>query len=104
MTDNERDKIIALGERRSALRSSLIGDAQQAKHDLHPKTLARRWVNRKREQVVTIAETGKQGLKKNAPVIGIASAAILLFAARKPIFDVIDRVRDKARKAKDQKL
>jgi hypothetical protein len=101
MADEVRDNIIDLDRQRLGLRTALAGDMAQARHDLHPKTIARRWADRKREQLAGFAEDGKHGLKKNAPVIGLASAAILLFAARKPIAKAIHGAREKARQAKD---
>jgi hypothetical protein len=104
MSNDDRDRIVELGKRKTDLRTSLASDLDQARHDLHPKTIARRWTNRKRAQIADIAESGKKGLKKNAPLIGLASSAILLFAARKPISAAIRRLREKAHKAKDQNL
>jgi hypothetical protein len=101
MSAEDREKIVRLGKRKTDLRATLSSDFDQAKRDLHPKTIAHRWTNKKRVQIADFAESGKQGLKKNAPLIGLTGAAILLFAARKPISSVISRLREKAHKAKD---
>ncbi len=103
MSDDARNKIIELDKRRNHLRSTLTEDVKQAKYDLHPKTVARRWTDRKHAQIRDIADSGKQSLKKNAPLIGVASAVILLFAARKPISNAISHMRNTMRKSKDQK-
>ena len=102
MPDNSRDKVIALDQERRNLRTHLVGDAEQAKHDLHPRTLIERWKGRKRQQLTSAAETGKQILANNAPLIGLAGAAILLFTARKPIFRLYQQLREKARQVKDR--
>jgi hypothetical protein len=102
MPDDARDKVMELDRRRLCLRQTLSGDVEQAKHDLHPKTIIRRWTNRKRVQMTDLAESSKESLKKNAPLIGLASAAILLFAARKPISNAISNLRERAQRSKDQ--
>jgi hypothetical protein len=101
MTDT-RETVIALNRRRKSLRAELTGDFDQAKRDLHPRTLIQRFTHRKRRQLAKLADEGKDALKKNAPLIGFASAAILLFAARKPIFKAIDNLRNLALDAKDR--
>lgn len=100
---DERETVIELDRQRKGLRRELVSDVTQAKHDLNPRTMARRWTDRKRAQVGELADKGKHALKKNAPLIGLASAAILLFALRKPISKTIQKLRDKARDAKDRK-
>ena len=102
MPDDTRDKVIALDRERRNLRTHLVGDAERAKHDLHPRTLIARWKGRKRQQLTSAAETGKQALAKKAPLIGLAGAAILLFTARKPISRLYHQLRDKARQVKDR--
>jgi hypothetical protein len=102
MSDDTRDKVIALDQERRNLRAHLVGDAEQAKHDLHPRALIERWKGRKRQQLTSAAETGKQTLANNAPLIGLASAAILLFTARKPISRLYQQLRDKKRQVKDR--
>ena len=102
MSDDTRDKVIALDQERRNLRTQLVGDAEQAKQDLHPRTLIERWKGRKRHQLTSAAETGKQTLANNAPLIGLAGTAILLFAARKPISRLYQQLRDKKRQVKDR--
>ena len=102
MLDDSRDKVIALDRERRNLRTHLVGDAEQAKHYLHPRTLLSRWKGRKRQQLTSAAETGKQTLANNAPLIGLAGAAILLFSARKPISRLYQQLRDKKRQVKDR--
>lgn len=102
MVNDDRDKVIALDRERRNLRTHLIGDAEQAKHDLHPRTLIQQWKGRKRQQLVSAAESGKQTLAKNAPLIGLAGAAILLFTARKPISRLYQQLRNKTRQVKDR--
>jgi hypothetical protein len=100
MIDEARATVRQLDRQRKSARAQLTGDVEQAKHDLHPRTIAHRWTARKKEQFSEVAENGKQSLAKNAPLIGLLGAAILLFSARKPIFKAIKHLRDKA---KDQK-
>lgn len=102
MLDEARDTVIALDQERRNLRTHLVGDAEQAKHDLHPRTLIERWKGRKRQQLTSAAKTGKQTLSKNAPLIGLAGAAILFFTARKPISRLYQQFRDKKRQVKDR--
>ena len=102
MSDDTRDKVIALDQERRNLRTHLVADAEQARHDLHPRTMIERWKGRKRQQLTSAAETGKQTLANNAPLIGLAGAAILLFTARKPIFRLYQQLRNKTRQVKDR--
>lgn len=103
MTDDVRDAITALNRKRKNLRANLLDDAQQAKHDLHPRNLVQRWTNQKKQQLAEAADSGKKNLAKNAPLVGLAGSAILLFVARKPIFKLYHTLRDKARQVKDPK-
>ncbi len=102
MQDDTRDKVIALDHQRRNLRTHLVGEAKQTKHNLHPRALIERWKGRKRQQLTSAAETGKQTLAKNAPLIGLAGAAILLFTARKPISRLYHQFRTKTRQVKDR--
>ena len=102
MSEDMRETIRELDRQRQQQRSKLADDAALAKHDLHPRTLTKRWTARKRDQLGLMADNGKQSLKKNAPLIGLASAAILLFTARRPISKLFQQLRDKARQAKDK--
>jgi hypothetical protein len=101
MTDVDRDNIRALDRARRAQRNNLLSDVEQAKYNLHPRTLLTRWTGQKRQQLSAVAENGKQSITKNAPLIGLAGATILLFSARKPIFRLYQKLRDKAQQAKD---
>ena len=102
MSDDTRDRVIALDRERRNVRTHLVADAERAKHDLHPRTLIARWKGRKRQQLNSAADTGKQALAKNAPLIGLAGAAILLFTARKPISRLYQQLRNKTRQVKDR--
>ena len=102
MSDDTRDKVIALDRERRNLRTHLVGDAEQAKQDLHPRALIERWSGQKRQQLISAAETGKQTLANNAQLIGLAGAAILLFTARKPISRLYRQLRSKAQNVKDR--
>lgn len=101
MTDLDRETIETLNRRRRAMRSALSGDVEQAKLDLHPRTLFTRWKGQKRQQLSALTETGKQNLANNAPLIGLAGAAILLFTARKPISRLYHQLRQKAQQPED---
>jgi hypothetical protein len=103
MSEDARDAIIALNRERRDRRASLTGDLRQAKIDLHPRTLFARWTGQKKLQITSAADIGKRKLAKNAPVIGLASAAILLFSSRKPILNLFHKLRTKAQQAKDPK-
>jgi hypothetical protein len=103
MVEDTRDTVIKLDRQRRKLRAHLTGDVEQAKRDLHPRTLARSWTDRKRAQLANLADDGKHSFRKNAPLIGLAGTAILLFAARRPIFNAINALREKAQQAKDRK-
>jgi hypothetical protein len=100
MTDEARDTVRQLDRQRQCARARLTGDAEQAKHDLHPRTLARRWTDQKKEQFANLADSGKQSFRKNAPLIGLAGTAILLFSLRKPISKFVSDLRDKAKDRK----
>jgi hypothetical protein len=100
---DDRQTVIEKDRQRRAARMALQADAQVAKHDLHPRTIFDRWKGRKIAQLTDATGSGKQVLRKNAPLIGLASAAILLFAARKPISNAIQSLRQKVRQTKDRK-
>lgn len=99
---DDRQSVIEKDRQRRQARSALQGDLTEAKHDLHPRTMFDRWKGKKRAQLTELADNSRQTLKKNAPLIGLVGTAILLFAARKPISNAIDKLRDKARDAKDR--
>lgn len=103
MSDDARDAIVALNHLRRERRAGLTGDFKQAKVDLHPRTLFTRWTGQKKLQIASAADIGKQKLEKNAPLIGFAGGAILLFSARKPILNLFHKLRSKAQQAKDPK-
>lgn len=102
MMSEDRKKVIALSQKRRILRTHFLGEAKQAKHDLHPRTLIAQWKGRKRQQFSSATKAGKKVLVNNASLIGIAGASILLFTARKPIFRLYNQFRNKARQAKDR--
>jgi hypothetical protein len=85
MTDPDRDAVIMHDRNRKALRELLLTDAKMARHDLHPKALAARWMTRQKKRLAEAGSAAQQQVAKNAPLIGIGAAAILLFAVRKPI-------------------
>jgi hypothetical protein len=97
MVDDTREFVRRLNRQRKQARAKLSVNAHKARHDLHPRTLSRRWTEDKRAKLAALVDDGKQGLKKNTPLIGIASAAILLFVARKPISRIINHVRNTAK-------
>jgi hypothetical protein len=103
MSDDARDAIVALNHLRRERRADLTGDFKQAKVDLQPRTLFARWTGQKKLQITNATDVGKQRLAKNAPLIGLAGAAILLFSARKPISNLFHKLRRKAQQAKDPK-
>ncbi len=93
MAEPDRKAVMERDHRRKALRKSLLSDASQARHDLHPKALAARWTARQKMRLADLGIDARQKLAKNAPLIGIGAAAILLFAARKPILAWVDGLR-----------
>ncbi len=102
MSDPNRDAIMALNRKRRDMRFALTGDVAQAKKDLHPRNLMQRWKVRKREQLAALSASAKHNLANNAPLIGLAGAAILLFVARKPISKAYIHLRNKAQQSKDR--
>ncbi len=100
MSDDDRETVRALDRKRLDARARLIDDTEQAKHDLHPRTIVSRWTGRKKQQIANLSDSGKKGLKKNAPLIGLAGAAILLFATRRPISQLFNHL---CKQAKDRK-
>lgn len=95
MTDPERETILQRDQERKQLRQTLLSDVEQAKHDLHPRTISTRWTSKQKAKLADAGASAKQNIAKNAPLIGIVAAAGLLFAARKPISNWIQRVRDR---------
>ncbi len=95
MSDPERDAIVDRDQLRKALRQSLMTDVEQARHDLHPRTIANRWTSKQKARLSNAGASARQNIAKNAPLIGIGAVAVLLFAARKPISNWIHRLRDR---------
>lgn len=96
-----RDDVRRLNRTRMAKRTSLLAGLDRAKVDLHPRNVASKWVER---QIGALkAKTGRaSGLaRQNAPMLGAAACALLLFSARKPIFEFIRRFREKRASNKD---
>jgi hypothetical protein len=102
MPGPDRERIVALDRQRKDARVQLLGDTEQARHDLHPKTLWSRWTARQKAKATRAADKGSEILQKNAPLIGLAGAAILLLTARKPISDLYRKWRDHAPDAEDE--
>jgi hypothetical protein len=95
MTDPERETILQRDQARKQLRQTLVSDVEQAKHDLHPRTITTRWTAKQKSKLADAGASAKQNVAKNAPLIGIVAAAGLLFAARKPISNWIERLRNR---------
>ena len=95
MSDPDREAILQRDKTRKALRQTLFSEIEQAKHDLHPRTVSERWVAKQKSRLTQAGMSAKQNVAKNAPLIGFVAAAGLLFAARKPISNWIDRLRNR---------
>lgn len=93
MTDSDREAILKRDQVRKRLRGSLIADVEQAKRDLHPRTISTRWAAKQKARLADAGASARQNIAKNAPLIGIVAGAGLLFAARKPISNWIQRLR-----------
>lgn len=98
----DRATVEALDRRRRALRESLMTDAVQAREDLHPKSLASRWLYRQRQRAGAIAEQAGTVARRSAPAIGLAGLAILLFAGRKPISRMIEKMRRQSTRPEEE--
>lgn len=95
MSDYSRDDVATRNSARHQLRSKLLSDANQAKHDLHPKTIASRWAGKQKQKLIGATGQAKQKVAKNAPLIGLAGVGVLLFAARKPISNWVNHLRNR---------
>jgi hypothetical protein len=95
MPDPEREAILQRDRVRKAKRQSLLTDVERAKHDLHPRTIGSRWTAMQKRRISETAASAKQNIAKNAPLVGIAGLAVLLFVARKPISQWMQRLRDR---------
>lgn len=96
-----RENVRQLNRLRMDRRAALQGDFARAKVDLHPRNMMARWTER---QIGTLKTKGGQArgmVRKNAPVLGAAAGALLLFVTRKPIFDFIRRHRENRAQNKD---
>jgi hypothetical protein len=96
MTDPIRQKLIEQDRARKNQRQSLQVGMLQAKHDLHPKILVERWITQKKSKLSAVTQSTRQNLEKNAPFIGVAGLAVLLFTARKPISRLWMRLRERS--------
>lgn len=93
MSDPDREAVMQRDKARKALRRTLFSGIEQAKHDLHPRTVSQRWVAKQKSRLTQAGMSAKQNVAKNAPLIGFVAAAGLLFATRKPISNWIERFR-----------
>jgi hypothetical protein len=98
MTD-DRNKVITLDQRRRGLRRTVKSEVVQARHDLAPATIVGRWKSRKRTELAKVMDKSRATLSKNAPAIGLAGVALLLFAGRKPILRVIKSFKERTTKS-----
>ena len=95
MTDLERETVLQRDQARKQLRKTLLSEVEQAKHNLHPRTISARWTAKQKARLADASASARQNAAKNAPLIGFVAAAGLLFAARKPISDWIERFRNR---------
>ena len=101
MPDFSRDDVLKRDAARHKLRRQLRGDADAAKHDLHPMTIASRWTDKQKTRLLGVTGTAKQKVANNAPLIGLAGLGILLFTARKPILKLIGKLRNRRSQNRD---
>ena len=102
MAEVDRDTMHRLNANRKLARSRLVADVADAKRDLHPRALLHRWTGKQKARIAATASDGARLARKNAPLLGLAGAAILLYAARKPILDMYRNLRDRAPEAEEQ--
>lgn len=98
----DRKDVMALHKSRHRARRQLRQGVEQARHDLTPKNMLRRWSDRQKVKIEAVSQAGSRALQKNAPFIGLAGAAILLFAVRKPISDLYQKLRSSAPETEEQ--
>lgn len=102
MADPDREAVYAFDQARKAMRSALLADVEKARHDLHPRVIASRWGGRQLGRVVSGKAKAGKAIKNNAPMIGAGMAAVLLFAARKPIWNWFQRLGNRRHPSKDE--
>ncbi len=95
MIDPKRRALFEHDRRRKLLRNSVRSDFDAARVDLHPRTIIDSWTTRQKRKVAASADALKAVARKNAPAIATGIAVILLFAARKPIWNFVSSLRDK---------
>lgn len=101
MADSDREIVRELDQARKAMRSSLLLDVQQARHDLQPRVIAARWAERQLNRAARGKANAVQTITNNAPAIGAGIAAVLLFAARKPIWKWFQRLGNRRLPSKE---
>lgn len=74
-------------------RETVKADLDFAKSDLHPKRQIDFFVEKKKMAAVETGAKVSIFARNNAALIGVAGISALLFAARKPIADLISRLR-----------
>lgn len=76
-------------EKQSA-RHILQYNIAEAKHNLSPKTITKKWVDKKKNKLKSASHKSKEIAKNNIPAISIGFIAASLFLLRKPISNYIN--------------
>ncbi|MGL5837100.1 MAG: hypothetical protein ACRCY3_01210 [Sphingorhabdus sp.] len=104
MTSVDRETVLERDRTRKAARAIMREEISHAQHDLHPRTLKARWIGRQRARIAQVGDMARQKASDNAVTLGVGAAAILLFAARKPIWRLIERFQNKRRNDEDEAI
>ena len=91
----DRTSVILSNAERRNLRRKLKGSVLMAQHALNPKTQLRRIVAMTKAEAMQTVDDVAQVAKKNAPIIGVAGVGALLFLARRPISELISKLRNR---------
>ena len=99
----DRRDVLNLHGSRLKARETLEVDLTEAKTDLHPRTIASRWTAKQKNRVSEVADHAANSIKKNSLLIAAATVGTLLFAARKPILKLANKLRHKRITEQDMK-
>jgi hypothetical protein len=91
----DRGDIERLDLARRNARLKLKADGADVREMLKPSAVFGRWKQRQVQKIASATKQGQYIAKKSAPFVGVAAIAALLYAGRKPIFNAVEKLRNK---------
>lgn len=84
-----RDTVKSSFIEKQMARHILQASMKNTKHNLAPKTIAKRWSKAQKAKLITVKNKTSKIAQDNVPVIGVGILATTLYFCRKPIMKMI---------------